>query len=152
MSKPEPIIPFTINSISLQNNCGYNLWAKIMRIRELLEGKRFNDLDFVTKDEDGERINYDLAEDLAFFMNNDDDTYRRHLFPSILKCVDTLKSKKETSPSFFEDAVERGYSIYIKKYPIRHLSDSLEKEMFEEICKKLHDDVCQQYEDGKYKD
>jgi len=123
-----------------------------MRIRELLEGKKFNDLDFVTKDEDGERINYDLVEDLTYFMNNDDDTYRRHVFPSIIKCVDSLKSKKDTSPDFFESAVEKSYKEYCKKFPIRHLSNSLEEEMFEEICKKLHDDVCKDYEDGKYKD
>ncbi len=84
-----------------------------MRIRELLEGKKFNDLDFVTKDESGEKINYDLIEDLTFFMNNDDDAYRRHLFPSIAKCVDSLKSKKEVSNSFFESAVEKSYAEYI---------------------------------------
>jgi hypothetical protein len=123
-----------------------------MRIRELLEGKKFNDLDFVTKDQDGESINYDLIEDLTFFMNNDDDAYRRHLYPSLAKCLDQLKSKKNTTPSFFESAVENSYNDYCKKYPIRQLPSSIEKEMFEEICKKLHDDVCKDYEDGKYKD
>ncbi len=123
-----------------------------MRIRELLEGKKFNDLDFVTKDENGEKINFDLVEDLTFFMNNDDDVYRRHLYPSIIKCIGNLKSKRQTSPSFFESAVEKSYLDYLKKYPIRHLSDSLEKEVFEEVCKKLHDELCKDYDEGKYKD
>lgn len=123
-----------------------------MRIRELLEGRKFNDLDFVTKDEDGERINYDLVEDLAFFMNNDDDTYRRHLYPSLVKCLDKLKAKQDVSPSFFESAVEKSYESYCQKYPVRHLPSVLDKEMFEEICKKIHEDMCKDYEDGKYKD
>lgn len=123
-----------------------------MRIRELLEGKKFNDLDFVTKDQDGEKLNYDLIEDLTFFMNNDDETYRRHVYPSVARCLDNLKAKKQTFPKFFEDAVEKSYKNYCKKYPIRHLSDDLEKEMFEEICKKLHDELCRDYDDGKYKD
>ncbi len=123
-----------------------------MRIRELLEGRKFNDLDFVTKDEDGERINYDLIEDLTFFMNNDDDTYRRHVYPSLVKCIDKLKAKQDVAPSFFESAVEKSYENYCKQYPVRNLPSVLDKEMFEEICKKIHEDMCKDYEDGKYKD
>lgn len=123
-----------------------------MRIRELLEGKKFNDLDFITQDEDGTKLNFDLAEDLSFFMHNDDDTYRRHVFPSIMKCIDNKKSKKDIEPSFFEGAVEKSYHDYLRKYPIRQLPNTLEEELFKEVCKKLHDDFCKDYDDGKYKD
>ena len=123
-----------------------------MRIRELLEGKKFNDLDFIKHDEDGTGINYDLVEDLTFFMQNDDDVYRRHVFPSIMKCVDCAKSKKQISPSIFEKAVEESYKNYIRKFPIRQLPNSLEEEVFNEVCKKMHNDFSKDYDDGKYKD
>lgn len=123
-----------------------------MRIRELLEGKLFKDLDFIKQEESGRSIDYDLAEDLAYFMHNDDDTYRRHTFPTIVKCLEVLKSKKSTKPSMFKSAVEESYKNYLKKFPIRELPDALDKEMFEEVCSKLHDDFCKDEEEGKYKD
>jgi hypothetical protein len=122
-----------------------------MRIRELLEGKRFNDLDFVNQGEDGTGINYDLIEDLTFFMQNDDDVYRRYLYPKVADCVENLKAKHAIKPAMFKTAVESSYKQYIKNYPIRHLPDSLEEEICTEICKKLHDDLCKDYNDGKYK-
>jgi hypothetical protein len=123
-----------------------------MRIRELLEGKKFNDLDFVKQGEDGSGINYDLVEDLAFFMHNNDDIYRRHLFPSVEKCLQGVKSKKTVKPEIFKLAVEESYKNYIRKYPIRQLPNSLDEEMCLEVCKKLHDDFRKDYDDGKYKD
>jgi hypothetical protein len=123
-----------------------------MRIRELLEGKKFNDLDFVKQGEDGTGINYDLIEDLAFFMHNNDDIYRRHLFPSVEKCLQGVKSKKTVKPEIFKLAVEESYKNYIRKYPIRQLPTSLDEEMCLEVCKKLHDDFRKDYDDGKYKD
>ena len=123
-----------------------------MRIRELLEGKKFNDLDFVNVDEDGTNINYDLVEDLAFYMHNDDDMYRHHVFPSVMQCVSGMKSKKNLSPNVFKAAVEESYKNYVKKVPIRQLPTSLDEELCNEVCKKLHDDFRKDYEDGKYKD
>ena len=58
-----------------------------MRINELLEAKKFDDSDFVKDTEGNREIDYDLTEDLVFFMNNDDEVYRRHLYPSISKCL-----------------------------------------------------------------
>lgn len=123
-----------------------------MRIRELLEGKKFNDLDFVKQDEEGTGINYDLIEDLAFYMHNDDDIYRRHTFPSVMRCIEGLKAKKQLNPTVFKSAVEESYKNYIKKFPIRHLPDSLDEEQCLEVCKKLHDDFRKDYDEGKYKD
>jgi exoribonuclease II len=123
-----------------------------MRIRELLEGKKFNDLEFIKQDEEGTGINYDLIEDLAFFMHNDDDVYRRHLFPKVAQCIEGLKAKKQFSPMIFKSAVEESYKNYLKKFPIRQLPTSLDEELCSEVCKKLHDDFRKDYDDGKYKD
>jgi hypothetical protein len=123
-----------------------------MRIRELLEGKKFNDLEFIKQDEEGTGINYDLIEDLAFFMHNDDDIYRRHVYPSVVQCIDGMKSKKQINPNIFKAAVEESYRNYLKKFPIRQLPTSLDEELCLEVCKKLHDDFRKDYDDGKYKD
>lgn len=123
-----------------------------MRIKELLEGKKFKDLDFIKQDGEGTDINYDLIEDLAFYMHNDDDVYRKITFPKVAHCIESLKNKKELNPRIFKSAVEESYKKYIRKFPIRQLPESLDEEECLEVCKKLHDEFRKDYDDGKYKD
>ena len=73
-----------------------------MRIQELLEGKKFDDLDFVTKENGKRSINFDLAEDLIHFMNQDDDVYRRHTYPAIANCLDKMSKKSKPNTNVFE--------------------------------------------------
>ena len=122
-----------------------------MRIRELLENKLFKGEDFVTSTQAGSEINYDLAEDLIHYLNNDDDVYRRHLFPSITKCIDIVERKKKPAASIFKLAVEEGYKKYIKDYPIRELPETIDAEVCENICNKLREEVCKDISEGKYK-
>lgn len=123
-----------------------------MRIRELLETKDFNDLDFVKKTGDKDEIDYDLVEDLVFFMNNDDDTYRRHVYPAVSKCIRIIDANKEPSPSIFKSAVLDSYKNYIKEYPIRELPDDLDRETCEEVCSKMHEEVCKNHSESNSKD
>ena len=123
-----------------------------MRITELLEGKKFNDLDFIKKDGDKNTIDFDLVEDLIFFMNNDDDTYRRHVYPAVASCIECLENNKNTGASMFKEAVVNSYNNYIKKYPVRNLPDNLEGKLFKETCEKFYEEICTQHSNGKYKD
>ena len=120
-----------------------------MKIEELLEGKNFKDINFVKSVGDkGEReFDFNLPSDLIFFMNNDDEAYRRHLHPVISKCI----SKKNTSPEIFANAVKECYNMYVKEYPIRELPKCLDDKQLKETCDKLHEEVYQHIEDGKYK-
>jgi hypothetical protein len=119
-----------------------------MRIRELLEAKDFNDLDFVKKDGDKTDIDYDLVEDLVFFMNNDDETYRRHVYPVVAKCTRSIELNKSTSPSIFKNAVLDSYKSYTKEYPIRELPDTLDSDVCQEVCSKMHEEVCKTIEEN----
>lgn len=123
-----------------------------MRIIELLETTNFKSSDFV-KQQDGQReIDYDLGEDLAFYMHNDDNVYRRHMYPAIAKCLESIKANKKVTPEIFQSAVREGYKSYIKQYPIRELPDDISEEICKEVCSKLHEELCQHYDEGKYKD
>jgi hypothetical protein len=123
-----------------------------MRIQELLEGKYVDYTDFVKQSGDKREIDFDLPEDLIHFMHNDDDVYRRHLHPSITKCIDNIKIKKPTNLKVFKPAVEHSYKLYIKKFPIRELPTELDNKMMERICNKLHTDILKDIKDGVYKD
>lgn len=123
-----------------------------MRIIELLEGKNFNDLQFVkiTDDEGNKELDFDLTDDLIFFMNNNDEAYRRHLHPIVAKCMNRLKSKKSVKPSIFEPAIIECYKMYKEEFPIRELPQSLDEKLCNEVCDKIHEEVCQHIKDGKY--
>jgi hypothetical protein len=123
-----------------------------MRIRELLENKFFKDLDFVKSTEKGRELDFDLVEDLVHFMNHDDDVYRRHVYPSIANCLDRANSKRSINSDVFKPAVESSYKLYVKKFPIRELPESLDDKTVNNICKKMQEDFKQHLADGKYKD
>ena len=124
-----------------------------MKIIELLEGRNFKDLDFVKPvgDEGRRELNYNLSEDLMFFMNNNDDAYRKHLYPAIVNCIKHHDSNKDFNSKIFTKAVNECYNMYIKEYPIRELPQSLDDKLIKEVCEKIHEEVCQHITDGKYK-
>jgi hypothetical protein len=123
-----------------------------MRITELLEGKKFDDLKFVQRTGDKDEINFDLPDDLSHFMHNDDNVYRNHVYPVIAKCLHLVKSKQDIKPSIFEKAVQECYRAYLQEYPIRHLPDDLDKDTCKKVCEKLYNDFKKHHADGLYKD
>lgn len=118
-----------------------------MRIKDLFEHTDISFKDFVENNE----INYDLAEDLAFFMNNNDDIYRQHTYPAITKCLENIRNQKKTSPNIFKNAALESYKQYCAEFPIRELPSSLNEKMLGEVCKLIHDEVCNHETEGKYK-
>lgn len=123
-----------------------------MRISDLIESKKFDDSDFVKQHESGRELDYDLTEDLVFFMNNDDDVYRRTVYPSITKCINRLKANQNTTPSIFQDAVRESYKEYVQKFPIRELPEDINDKQLKEVCDKMHEEICNHHKDGRYKD
>jgi len=109
-----------------------------MRIRELLEhieDKNKNGID--------DQLEFDLSDDLLFFMNNDDDTYRRHLYPAMAKAKHGYRNGFKVDKNLFSSIVNDAYKNYCEKYPMRELPDVLPKEITERVCNSLHAD-CKQ--------
>ena len=122
-----------------------------MRINELLDSVEI-DLDRGEQNSKDKGLDFDLVEDLVFFLNNDDDTYRRNTYPAIHKCLTRIKSRQKTHPSLFKIAALKGYKDYVNKYDLNELPDALDEEVCAEVCKKMHEDTCKHAEEGKYKD
>jgi hypothetical protein len=123
-----------------------------MRIKELLEGTVFKDEDFITPKDGGRKINFDLVDDLSHFMQTDDTVYRRFTHPAIIKFVGLRKNKQDPAGDVFKLAAESAYQHYIRKFPIRELSDNLEEDMCKQVCSKMKEEVLQHLTDGHYKD
>lgn len=122
-----------------------------MRINELLESVEI-DLDNRGEQNDNDKLDYDLADDLVFFMNNNDETYRRHTFPAVTKCLDRINSNQNTHPSIFKIAVLKGFKDYANEFPDRRLPETIDDKLCMAACKKMHEETCKHAEEGKYKD
>ena len=121
-----------------------------MRIEELFENTNFDETEYIDKAEG--KIDYDLAEDLAFYMNNDDDVYRRSVYPAIVKCLEASKQKKSFKPSAFKLAVKECYKSYANKFPIRSLPTDIDEELCNEVCEKLYNEVQEAISEKKLED
>lgn len=121
-----------------------------MRIQDLFENTNFDETEYIDKKEG--TIDYDLAEDLAFFMNNNDDVYRRSVFPAVTKCVEAFKNKKSVKPSVFKQSALESYRAYKDQYPIRSLPDDLDEELCNEVCEKMYKEVQESLAEKKLKD
>ena len=123
-----------------------------MLIRELFENTKFDELNYVKYTDDGREIDFDIIDDLIFFMNNDDDVYRKYTIPLIATCKTLLSNKKKITARVFKPAVITCYKLYAKQFPIRELPDELEKDTLMQLCKKLYMDLKDEIQSGKYKD
>lgn len=106
-----------------------------MRIRELVENiqdKNHNGID--------DQLEYDLADDLLFFMNNDDDTYRRHVYPVMFKAKNAHKNGIKFDRNLFSDVITKAYENYNKKFPRRELPETLPEDISSQICNSLYDE------------
>ena len=102
------------------------------------------------KDEQG-KYEFDLAEDLVFFMHHNDDFYRRHFFPILKTCKAQFESGGDFSHRVFKKVIEKAYDVYRKEFPIRELDDNLEEEFKEEVARHIHQTELQHMKDDLYK-
>jgi hypothetical protein len=97
------------------------------------------------------KFGFDLAEDLVFFMHNNDDFYRRHFFPILKTCKTQFENGGKFSHRIFKPLIEKAYTAYKEEFPIRELDDSLEENFTEEVAKIIYDTELKNLEDDLYK-
>lgn len=119
-----------------------------MRIIDLLESKYKNDFKEFVDPEKG--LLFNLAEDLIYFMNNDDDTYRRHVYPALVTCIRKIENNQKINPAMFKLPAMESYKQYCVKYPIKELPKDLDEETLKEVCHKYYEEICKNHEEGKF--
>ena len=114
-----------------------------MRITELVEN-----IDLELDKKDG--LDFDLVDDLFFYMNHDDDTYRRHTYPSIVKYKKARTNGDDTDHLLFGSAVTNAYKKYCEEFKEKRLPEKLPRDVFNKICHKLHTEEGNNIDDGAY--
>lgn len=109
-----------------------------MRIDELFNPEQYKKEDF------------DLKDDLIFYMNNQPDFYRKHYYPSMCKFKECYDKDIEINPRAFGKLVERAYNLYLKEFPVKGLTETLDKDIFEEVCAEIHKMELENIKQGHY--
>lgn len=134
-----------------------------MKITELFNNKAKNiddefELDKIglNKDPDDHsaadnEYSFDLAEDLVFYMHNNDDFYRKSFFPVLNLCKKQFDQGQSFTHRVFKPLITKAYGMYKEEFPLRELRDELEEEMVEEISKKIHECEMTNMREGAYK-
>jgi hypothetical protein len=100
---------------------------------------------------DDDEYTFDLAEDLIYFMHNNDDFYRKSFFPVLNLCRKQFDNGQTFSHRVFRPTVTKAYKMYQHEFPLRELRDELDKDMIEEICKSIHETELKNMREGMYK-
>jgi len=101
-------------------------------------------------DIDSDEFKFDLGEDLIYFMHNNDDFYRRNLFPVLKVCKRKFDLGQGFSHRMFKPIIAKAYEAYKKEFPLRELQDSLEEEKCDAIAKEIYNTELGHMKDGKY--
>lgn len=118
-----------------------------MRISELFENASFDENKFIKNNKEKQELDFDLVDDLIFFVNHDDEIFRKYTYAAIEKLK--LVGKKERSPSIFKDTIKNGYEKYIKLYPICSLSNKIKDDVLKKACRTMYDTILQQVISGE---
>lgn len=84
-----------------------------------------------------ESLSFDLADDLTFFIINNQDLYRKYVYPVEVKIKKLEKNGRFCSPLMFKEAVKAGYKQYCNKFKLHKLDEELPADMLKEICVTL---------------
>jgi hypothetical protein len=117
-----------------------------MKIRELFE----NFSPKLKEEDKEEQSTFDICEDLIYYMHNNDDFYRRHYYPHLIKCKNAIKKGQRVTAESFAPVVKHAYECYIAEFNDMLLPESLEQEDFSKVCEKIKEDEVENIKKKMY--
>jgi len=112
--------------------------GEIMKIFELFNPEKFKDGDF------------DVKEDLIYYMNNQPEFYRKQYYPMMIKFKKHHECGKQVNPKAFIPLVKNAFEMYANEFPVETIRDGLKTEMCEEICAEIHKIELENIKNGHY--
>lgn len=86
----------------------------------------------------GPKLDFDPLDDLAFFVRNDPEFYRREYYPLVAKLDDYTRAGKRCKDTAFLPCLKKAVKIYIKKYNIPgDVKAIFKNDSLEELSQKM---------------
>ena len=95
------------------------------------------------------REDFDLHDDLIFFMRNDPAFYRKDYHPFLQKFNRHCDAGRSVSAKAFIPIVKHAFECYKNSFPVQGLEESLQDIDLKEICEKLSGEERQFYQEEK---
>jgi hypothetical protein len=95
---------------------------------------------------------FNLGEDLQFFIHNDPEFYRKHYFPFIIKLKEAKQNKTKFTAKAFEALVKHAYNVYTDKFSEEELPTTIDDKVVKEVCENLYREEIKNIEEGHYDD
>ena len=98
------------------------------------------------------REDFDLHDDLIFFMRNDPQFYRGEYHPFLQKFKRHCDAGRGVSPTAFAPIVHKAFEHYKNTFPVEGMEETLTRHDLEEVCDKLQGEETEHYHEEKKKD
>lgn len=87
----------------------------------------------------GPKLDFDPLEDLAFFIRNDPEYYRKDYYPLVAKLDDYTRAGKKCKDTAFLPCVNKAVKIYVKKFNIPHEANKVfTKDAIQDLAQKMY--------------
>lgn len=96
-----------------------------------------------------QEVDYDLDDDLIYYINADPDFYRQNYFPLQSAFHRHCNNGKQVSPLAFKKVIIKAYENYKRKFPLPQLEEKLSEDKIKDICEKLHSQEISAFENIK---
>ena len=109
-------------------------------------------VEFTNFNQEG-KLDYDVVEDVAFFMRNDPIFYRKTFFPAVSKMADMhICGQAVNERDCLGEMCERALESYCKKYKIASVPDEVfTDEDRNNLMHKIFSEEMEQIKRGEYK-
>jgi hypothetical protein len=99
----------------------------------------------------GDKLPFDVTEDLMVFMRNEPNFYRKSLYPALVDCQEAVKNGGKFDKKSMLPMIEKAVCEYIKKYDIKKRPNQLldDQEKMECISRLLKDEA-DNFREGMY--
>jgi hypothetical protein len=97
------------------------------------------------------RDDFDLNDDLIFFMRNDPQFYRTEYHPFLQKFNRHCDAGRAVSTKAFAPIVLKAFDHYRNTFPVEGLEEKLSNRDLEEVCDKLQGEETNFYHEEKRK-
>lgn len=106
---------------------------------------------FSQNPEEEKPLDFDLRDDLIYFIKSDHDLYKKEFFPLEIKLKKLVQSGEESSPAMFKNLVTHAYNAYYNKFQDQEsrLEKKLPLEELKEICKKIYSELIQELKESQ---
>jgi hypothetical protein len=97
------------------------------------------------------REDFDLADDLIFFMRNDPQFYRGEYHPFLQKFNRHCDAGRSIKSNAFIPIVKKAFEHYQNTFPVEGMEEQLSAQDLEEVCDKLQGEETNFYHENKKK-